>query len=256
MLGVPPALGRPFGPEDDRPGAEPVAILSDAIWQRRYHGDPAIIGSRITINTRTAHGGRRDAATIRLPSIEKLWIPLAPVADADPRTAREMFAVARLKPGVEIGAARNELAAVAAGLAGEYPLTNDGWSAAPRAVAEAFTPKQVRLVLVTMMGAVTLVLLIACANVANLMLARATVRMREFSVRGALGASRAQMVRQLLTESVILGLLAAPLGLVIAAWAWPCCEAPCRRTPFLTSCTGSSMPASSSTRLSSLRSRA
>ena len=114
------------------------------------------------------------------------------------------------------GTARSELAAIAAVLAREHPGTSDGWSAAADPIADEFIPDDVRLVVMTMMGAVTIVLLIACANVANLMLARASGRQREFCVRAALGAGRARLVKQLLTECMLLGLAAAPLGLVIA----------------------------------------
>ena len=127
-----------------------------------------------------------------------------------------LFTLGRLKPGVDLSQARTELLSVTARLANEYPATNEGWSALAAPAAEEFTPDDVRLVIWTMMGAVTLVLMIACANVANLMLARASMRQREFSVRAAIGAGRGRMIRQLLTECVLLGLMSAPLGLAIA----------------------------------------
>jgi acyl-ACP--UDP-N-acetylglucosamine O-acyltransferase len=216
MLGVPPALGRPFGPEDDRPGAEPVAIVSDAVWQRRYQGDPALVGRQITINARPHTVVGVMPPRFGFPNNEKVWIPLAPVAEGEPRNARTLLAYGRLAPGASLAAAQTELTSVASAIGAEYPLTSDGWGAAPRAIEEVYIPSQVRLVLLTMMGAVTIVLLIACANVANLMLARASGRQREFCVRAALGAGRAQLIKQLLTECVLLGLASAPLGLAIA----------------------------------------
>src|SRR6185436_2680300 len=127
-----------------------------------------------------------------------------------------LFTFGRLKPGVTIDQARDELKSITALLGKQYPATNDGWSAIARPLSDEFIPDDVRLVLLTMMGAVTIVLLIACANVANLMLARASGRQREFCVRAALGAGRGQLIKQLLTECVLLGLASAPLGLAIA----------------------------------------
>src|SRR6185503_15285105 len=150
------------------------------------------------------------------PENQRIWIPLGPTAESNPRTARELFAFGRLKPGVTVAQARAELVSMAGTLAAQYPTTNADWSATTRQLSEEFIPDDVRLVILTMMGAVTIVLLIACANVANLMLARASGRQREFCVRAALGAGRAQLIKQLLTECVLLGLASAPLGLAIA----------------------------------------
>jgi putative ABC transport system permease protein len=216
MLGVPPAIGRHFGPEDDRPGAEPVVMLSHEIWTRRYHGDPSIVGRSISVNGKPHTVIGVMPLGFAFPEIHRAWIALAPVAEKDPRSARGLFTLGRLKPGVDLSQARTELLSVTAKLANEYPATNEGWSALVRPAAEEFTPDDVRLVIWTMMGAVTLVLMIACANVANLMLARASMRQREFSVRAAIGAGRGRMIRQLLTECVLLGVLSAPLGLAIA----------------------------------------
>ena len=215
-LGVQPVLGRPFTSEDDRPGAEPVALISDAVWQRRYSADPAIIGRRVLINTRPHTVVGVMPPRFGFPSNERVWVPLTPLADAEPRNIRSLFVVARLGPGGDLARARSELTAVTARLANDHAATNEGWSATSRPLRESFVPDQVQLVLLTMMGAVTLVLLIACANVANLMLARASVRQREFSVRAAIGAGRARLIRQLLTECIMLGLMAAPLGLAVA----------------------------------------
>lgn len=216
LLGMPPLLGRQFNATDDRPGAEPVVMLSHEVWQRRYHGDSNIVGRSVTVNGRPHTVIGVMTRGFNFPANEKIWIPLGPTAEADPRTARHLLAIGRLKPGVSIEQARAELVSMASSLATLYPTTNDGWSAIARPMPDEFIPDDVRLVLLTMMGAVTIVLLIACANVANLMLARASGRQREFCVRAALGAGRAQLIKQLLTECVLLGLAAAPLGLAIA----------------------------------------
>jgi len=216
ILGVNPVMGRHLRAEDDRPGAEPVVILSHEVWQRRYQSDPQIIGRRVTVNGKPHTVVAVMPIGFSFPENQKVWIPLGPTAETNPRTARNLFAFGRLKPGVTVAQARAEMVSMAATLETQYPVTNEGWSAITRPLSDEFIPDDVRLVLLTMMGAVTIVLLIACANVANLMLARASGRQREFCVRAALGAGRAKLIKQLLTECVLLGLASAPLGLAIA----------------------------------------
>jgi putative ABC transport system permease protein len=215
-LGVQPILGRPFREDDDRRGAEAVVMLSHELWQRRYQGEPAVVGQSIDVDGKPHTVIGVMPPRFSFPETQKLWIPIGPEAATDTRDARYLFTFGRLKPGIDVSRARAELVSIASALSAQYPSTNDGWSAMAQSMKDRFIPKRVRLVVATMMGAVTLVLLVACANVANLMLARSSGRLREFCVRAALGAGRAQLVKQLLTECVALGLAAAPLGLVIA----------------------------------------
>jgi putative ABC transport system permease protein len=215
-LGVRPILGRHFRDDDDRPGAEPVVMLSHEIWQRRYHGDPAVVGRIIKLNGKPHAVIGVMPPRFSFPQAQKVWIPLGPNAATDNRDSRYLFALGRLKSGVDLARTRGELVSIASELSAQYPSTNDGWSAMVQPLTDRVIPNNIRLVLATMMGAVTLVLLVACANVANLMLARSSGRQREFCVRAALGAGRAQLVKQLLTECVALALAAAPLGLAIA----------------------------------------
>jgi putative ABC transport system permease protein len=214
-LGVRPALGRDFAPDDDRQGAEPVVLLSDEVWRVRYGGDPAIVGRPLLLDGRPHTIVGVMPAGFEFPLAQKVWVPLTPLAISEPRQRRSLMTVARLAPGVSLESAQEELRAVAAGLAGEFS-ENDRWTALVRPIKEDFIPNDVRLVLLTMMGAVTLVLVIACANVANLMLARAAVRRREIAVRAAIGAGRFRIARQLLTEAILLALLAVPPGIALA----------------------------------------
>jgi putative ABC transport system permease protein len=216
MLGIAPQIGRTFNAEDDRQGGEPVGLLSDDLWRRRYGADPAILGRAVLINSRPHTVVGVMPPRFRFPNNHLLWVPLAQYATSSERGERGLLVYARLNDGTTLEQARQESASIAASLAAGYPGTNEGWGAYVRSLREAFIPADVRLIIMTMMGAVTLVLLIACFNVANLMLARASTRAREISIRTALGAGRARLLRQLLTESVIVGLASVPLGMVLA----------------------------------------
>ncbi len=216
LLGVAPILGQGFTAEHDQPGGGGVVLISHAIWTRRYQADPAVLGRRILLNGVPAVILGVMPERFEFPEVQKLWIPLGPLAAKDSRNNRSLFTFARLSPNASFDQVTAELKAATATLASQYPDTNANWSAHPRTLRQEFIPPDVSLVIWMMMAGVTMVLFIACSNVANLLLARASARRRELSVRTALGASRGQVVRQLITESVVLSLLSIPLGIGLA----------------------------------------
>lgn len=216
LLGVHPIIGRDFLESDDQPNAAGVVVISHMLWTIRYRADPQVLGRSVTINGTPHTIVGVMPPNFAFPENHRLWIPLQPTLFKDPRDRRYLFSFARLQPGVTVERALSELNTIAARLAADYPATNEGWRARIRTLHEAFLPDDVVLILGLMMGAVTLVLFIACSNVANLLLARATARRHELAMRVALGAGRRRIVLQLLTESVVLALASVPLGVVLA----------------------------------------
>ena len=217
LLGQPPVIGRDFGPDDDRPGAEPVAMLSHEVWKTRYNADSGVVGRAININGRPHTVIGVMPPRFAFPETQRLWVPLAEYGEKMAREERNVQVFARMKPGVTVDQVSSDMNAIAERLAAAYPVNRD-WGTLARPLSSWMLPDQPKLIILMMMGAVTLVLLIACSNVANLLLARASVRHREISIRSALGAGRFRIVRQLLTEAIMIGLMSAPLGFVVA-WA-------------------------------------
>jgi putative ABC transport system permease protein len=220
LLGAQPLRGRTYSETEDKPGAPPVAVVSYSLWMRKFGGDAALVGKSIRLDGQpTTVIGIMPPNFVPLNSAVDVWFPLAlnPAVNYRERAGRYLLSAARLKPGVTLDQAQKELRDIAAALAVEYPKFNTGWSTNIVPMHEQVTGP-VRLPLLVLMGAVAFLLLIACANVANLLLARASGRRREMAVRVSLGATRSRVVRQLLTESLLLAVTGAAVGWLLA-WA-------------------------------------
>ena len=219
MLGEQPVLGRDFVDDDDREGAEPAVLLGYTVWQNRYGGDPGVLGLSIRVNSLVATVIGVMAPNMRFPQNTDLWIPLhmlPPESEVESRDGGTFQVVGRLARGSSIELAREELQTIGRRLADQYPEANRDLGFNLMSFQEQENQGEIRVIFLMLMGAVVFVLLIACANVANLLLARSADREREIAVRVAHGATRGRIVRQLLIESVLLAILAGGVGLLLS----------------------------------------
>lgn len=218
LLGAKPARGRSFLPGEDQPGAPRVTILSWEIWQGRYGGDSKILGRTVRLNAEPATVVGIMPPKFAFPFNEKAWAPLLIDPTKSKRGEGDTYeVVGRLKPGVSETMAQAEIQGISRRLAAQYPDTNAGVDAVVKPLMEEFIPVEVSSLFFLMLAGVFCVLLIACLNVANLMLARASTRTRELAIRSALGAGRRQVLVQILVESFLIATLGAALGLGLAA---------------------------------------
>ncbi|HKY06409.1 MAG TPA: ABC transporter permease, partial [Blastocatellia bacterium] len=219
-LNVTPLLGRTFTAEEEKVGKDRVAILSHGFWQRRFGADPAVLGKTLSIESQTytiiGVMGRDFSFPVE-PTDPQLWTPLSFPEGQLQRGAHYLQLIARLKPGVTEEQARANMETIASRLEQQYPDTNTNHTSKVESLHQRIVA-DVRPALLVLLGAVAFVMLIACANVANLLLARAATRQKEIAIRTALGASRFHLMRQFLTESLLLALVGGGLGLLLAMW--------------------------------------
>ena len=218
LLGIQPVRGRAFREGEDKPGSPPAAMISEGLWKRRFGGDASLIGNTVMLNgvAYTVVGiAPRALATLTGGDI---WIPLPIDPNREARLNHVITAVGRTKPGVTLQQAQAEMDTISRRVGRQYPETKD-WGIQVVSFYHWFVQDQLRTALLVLLGAVVFVLLIACANVANLLLSRAASRQNEIAVRTAMGASRGRLLRQLLTESLLLSAIGGGAGLLVATWA-------------------------------------
>lgn len=222
-LGVSPVLGRDFLPEEDQPGVDKAVLISDALWKSDFGGDRNVIGKAVRVNGRSGTIVGVMPPKFAFPGNEQLWIPVNsefPVKARNDRGINFIAIIARLKPGVSIEQASDDLSSIAAGFAEQFPDTNKQFTKGyVRPLIAAFTGGRLSGLLYTMLAFCAGVLLIACVNVMNMQFARATLRAKELAVRSSLGATRVRLIRQMLTESLLVASIGAVLGVGLSLWS-------------------------------------
>src|SRR3982751_3805697 len=240
IIGVVPVLGRDFTAEDNKPGSPKVAILGDEIWRRDFNADPNIVGQAVTINGKPATIIGVMPRGFKFPVSEELWTPYYNEWPPTPRgelfigaNSRAPAVMGRLKPGVSLDQANAEMIAIARSIAADNPKTNQNFtSASVMPLLNVFTGVQLRQIVWAALGAVFVVLLIACVNVMNMQFGRAALRAKELAIRSALGASRWRLVRQMLTESLVVAVFGAIGGTAIAFWGVDMFDKVVKAAPF------------------------
>src|SRR5438105_4418774 len=217
VLGVQPVLGRTFVPEDDKGWPQSVAIISHGSWRRRFGSDPAIVGKQVQMSSRPLTIIGVMPPGFEYPEQTQVWVTSAVNLSDEPRDNRVWSAIARLNTGIDLKQAQTRLSAINAQLDKQFHETNKGWDVFISTLHERLV-REVKPSLLALLGAVGFVLLIACANVANLLLARSAARQKEIAIRAAMGASRTRVLRQMLTESVLLSAIGGAAGLVLSIW--------------------------------------
>ncbi|HEY8835822.1 MAG TPA: ABC transporter permease [Chthoniobacterales bacterium] len=217
VLGVQPVLGRTFVPEDDKGWPQTVAIISHGLWKRRFGSDPAIVGKQVQMSSRPLTIIGVMPSGFEYPEQTQVWVTSAVNLSLEPRDNRVWSAIARLNTGIDLKQAQTRLSAINAQLDKQFHETNKGWDVFVSTLHERLV-REVKPSLLALLGAVGFVLLIACANVANLLLARSAARQKEIAIRAAMGASRTRVLRQMLTESILLSAIGGAAGLVLSIW--------------------------------------
>src|SRR4051794_35499929 len=217
VLGVQPVLGRTFVAEDDKGWPQTVAIISHGLWKRRFGSDPAIVGKQVQMSSTPLTIIGVMPPGFQYPEQTEVWVPPAINLKDEPRDNRMWSAIARLHSRIDLKQAQARLSAANAQLAKQFHQTNKGWDVLVSPLHERLV-REVKPSLLALLGAVGFVLLIACANVANLLLARSAARQKEIAIRAAMGASRTRVLRQMLTESILLSAIGGAAGLILSIW--------------------------------------